>query len=89
MHRPRVDPIDAVYAAFCKRMARLGYIRSAHEGPRAYADRLQSAVTLTAHHKHLARQFLMQYEEYRYARNQMAERTVTRTTLLALLKQIQ
>jgi len=89
MHRSRMDPIDALYAIFCKRMARLGCIRHTHEGPRAYADRLQDAGTLTAHTKHIARQFLMQYEDYRYARNQIAERLVTRTTLLALLKQIQ
>ncbi|GGI18396.1 transglutaminase TgpA family protein [Oxalicibacterium faecigallinarum] len=88
MHRPRVDPIDALYVTFCKRLARQGFARLNHEGPRAYGSRLQQTDALSAHTRHIAQQFLSRYEEYRYARNQTSERLVTRSTLHALLKQI-
>ena len=64
--RRKLDPVDAVYATLCKSMARRGYPRQEHEGPRAYARRLLRADALTKDKKHALRDFLALYEQSRY-----------------------
>ena len=60
--RRKVDPLVAAYAQFCKLMARRGYPRHAHEGPRTYALRLLAADTaLTDKRKHAAGKFITLY----------------------------
>ncbi|MFD2273470.1 DUF4129 domain-containing protein [Undibacterium arcticum] len=44
LNRPRRDPFDAIYSAFCQQMARRGTARAIHEGPRAYAARLKTSL---------------------------------------------
>lgn len=63
--RRRVDPIDALYSALCKRLAQLGYARLPDEGPTAYAARLANAPFAPARQDALA-EFLRCYSAYRY-----------------------
>src|SRR5439155_17733805 len=64
LNRPRRDPFDAIYSAFCQQMARRGTTRAIHEGPRAYAARLKTS--LPADKQAAAEQFLMLYEQIRF-----------------------
>ncbi|HWU96942.1 MAG TPA: DUF3488 and transglutaminase-like domain-containing protein [Oxalicibacterium sp.] len=67
--RRKVDPVDAVYVALCRQMARRGYPRHPHEGPRAYARRLLRVdATLTEEKKQALRNFLALVEQSRYGR---------------------
>jgi transglutaminase-like putative cysteine protease len=63
--RRRVDPVDALYSALCKRLAQLGHARQPDEGPTAYAARLARANLEPARHIAIA-QFLRCYSAYRY-----------------------
>ena len=63
--RRRIDRIDALYLALCKRLAQQGHARLAGEGPTAYAARLASAPFALARHQALS-QFLRCYSAYRY-----------------------
>jgi len=41
--RPRGGPATRAYAEFCRRLARIGFARDAHEGPLEYAERIADA----------------------------------------------
>lgn len=67
MKRNRVDPIDALYQSLCKQMARHGYARSIHEGPRAFGARLTAEGSpLPPEKKAAVARFLELYEALRY-----------------------
>lgn len=85
VHRRKIDPIDAVYEALCKLMARQGVARAMHEGPRAYASRLMAENSpLSAEKKAAVAKFLKLYEGLRYGPPTMAT-TATLSTLKSLL----
>jgi transglutaminase-like putative cysteine protease len=42
-HQPRIAPIEFLYAAFCRNMARRGVPRATWEGPLAYTERVAEA----------------------------------------------
>lgn len=65
--RQKRDPLDAIYRTFCQRLAHLGpaYVRLAHEGPRAYAERL-ATLPLAPEKKAAIARFLACYELARY-----------------------
>ena len=42
-HQPRISPVEFLYAAFCRNMARRGVPRAAWEGPLAYTERVAEA----------------------------------------------
>jgi transglutaminase-like putative cysteine protease len=42
-HQPRIAPIEFLYAAFCRNMARRGVPRAMWEGPLAYTERVAEA----------------------------------------------
>ena len=67
MKRPKLDPIQAVYAKFCDEFARRGLRRASHEGPRAYLARLTAPESpLAADKKIAAARFLHFYEAVQY-----------------------
>lgn len=67
LHQQKRDPVDAVYQAFCRRMARRGLPRAIHEGPRDYALRLTSNDSpLSDKTKAALARFLEVYETVRY-----------------------
>jgi hypothetical protein len=67
MNRNRTDPIEALYLSLCQQMARHGYNRSIHEGPRSYAARLTAAESsLPSEQKAAVERFLKLYEAVRY-----------------------
>ncbi len=67
MNRQKIDPAQELYVALCQQMARLGYPRAAHEGPRTYRLRLTAAdSTLTPPRKAAVARFLALYESIRY-----------------------
>lgn len=80
-NRRKIDPVGAAYARLCKQMARLGYPRQPHEGPRSYSVRLMSAPALTQEQKHAARNFLILYEAALY-------RPLAKTSLPDLLSKL-
>lgn len=87
--RRKVDPLVAAYAQFCKLMARRGYPRHAHEGPRTYVLRLLAADTaLTDKRKHAAGKFITLYEQVRYGRAEHLSPSDALATLKSLLTQI-
>ena len=42
-HQPRITPVEFLYAAFCRNMARRGVPRASWEGPLAYTERVAEA----------------------------------------------
>jgi transglutaminase-like putative cysteine protease len=60
------EPVDAVYAAFCRLMARRGMPRAPHEGPHSYARRLQ-AMQVPDEKKQAMQAFLKLYGALKYA----------------------
>ena len=42
-HQPRIAPVEFLYAAFCRNMARRGVPRATWEGPLAYTERVAEA----------------------------------------------
>ncbi len=83
--RQPADPVDRLYAAFCKRIARRGCPRHMHEGPDAYARRLLTESSLDENELLVTQTFLKLYAEYRYGYDRPSS---TRTTLQSLLKRI-
>ncbi|MFC3107164.1 DUF3488 and DUF4129 domain-containing transglutaminase family protein [Undibacterium arcticum] len=83
LNRPRRDPFDAIYSAFCQQMARRGTARAIHEGPRAYAARLKTS--LPADKVAAAERFLMLYEHIRFGSGSTAH-VKERSAALARLK---
>lgn len=65
--RPKIEPVDALYLAFCQSMARRGHPRAIHEGPRAYGARL--AAELAADRYLPVARFMALYEQARYGKN--------------------
>ncbi|MNR88104.1 Protein-glutamine gamma-glutamyltransferase [compost metagenome] len=88
-YRRKSDPIHAAYAQFCKQMARHGYPRLPHEGPRSYSNRLLADDSaLTQKRKHAAGKFMTLYENLRYGRAEQLSPTHALSTLKSLLNQI-
>ena len=66
-NRQKLNPVDRLYQALCRQMARRGCAPAKHEGPRAYAMRLTSASSpLNPVQKTAAARFLELYESIRY-----------------------
>lgn len=78
--RPKIEPIDALYSALCRNMARRGHPRAIHEGPRAYGARL--AKELAADRYAPVARFLALYEQARYGKHDAA----TRSAMISELK---
>lgn len=72
-NRVKIDPVDALYHALCKQLARQGYQRAAHEGPQSYRQRLMASGShLAPEKKAAAARFLEIYETIRYGAGQPA-----------------
>jgi transglutaminase-like putative cysteine protease len=66
-NRQKLNPVDRLYQALCRQMAQRGCAPAKHEGPRAYAARLQSAASpLAPAQQAAAVRFLELYESFRY-----------------------
>lgn len=66
-NRHKADPVEAVYQALCRHMARRGYAKAIHEGPRAYGSRLSAPESTLPNEKKAAiMRFMMLYESARY-----------------------
>lgn len=73
LHERKRDPMEAVYDAFCKRVAKRGFPRAIHEGPRSYRARLTSeASQLSSEQKAALARFLEFYETVRYGASEHA-----------------
>jgi protein-glutamine gamma-glutamyltransferase len=81
------DPVEAVYESLCKRLARRGFPRAAHEGPRSYGARLTSPESpLPLQQKAALARFLDLYETVRYGATEFA-RPVAVSRLKSLLSE--
>ncbi|PUA17223.1 DUF3488 and transglutaminase-like domain-containing protein [Glaciimonas sp. PCH181] len=86
--RNKIAPLDKVYSAFCKRMAKLNMTRQLHEGATAYRQRLCATESpLTPQAKNAAAMFLQSYETFRYSANDGPD-TVSLTSLKSQLKKL-
>ena len=65
--RREIDPVEAVYSSLCKRLAHLGLVRAADEGPTAYAARIAATQQLAPPSREAAAEFLRRYSAWRYA----------------------
>ena len=63
--RPKIDPVDALYSALCRRLGQLGLPRAPDEGPTAYAARV-AAAPLAPGPQTAAGEFLRRYSAWRY-----------------------
>jgi protein-glutamine gamma-glutamyltransferase len=87
--RRGVDPVEAVYSALCKRLARLGLARAADEGPTAYATRVAATQQLAPPSREAAAEFLRRYSTWRYAPPQSSlQPSMQRDRLAAILKNL-
>lgn len=67
LQQKKRDPLVAVYDSLCNRMARMGFPRLPHEGPRAYCDRLTATESpISPETKTALARFLKLYETVRY-----------------------
>lgn len=82
--RRAVDPLEALYAAFCRQQARHGNPRQPDEGPAAYAARLRKRPASAEQHA-AADQFLLLYGTLKYAAPDPESRTASLATLTTLL----
>ncbi|MGV3742336.1 MAG: transglutaminase TgpA family protein [Burkholderiaceae bacterium] len=88
-NRVRIAPADALYAAFCKRMAQRGFPRAPHEGPRAYRARLADAgPDMPVPQRTAAARFLEVYEAARYAPAPKQSGKAHQASLIAQLKSL-
>ncbi|TFW09730.1 DUF3488 domain-containing protein [Oxalobacteraceae bacterium OM1] len=62
----RIDPAARLYRQLCRRLERCGITRAAHEGPRAFAERVMASANLPSAQKQAAASFLRLYETLRY-----------------------
>lgn len=82
----RGDPLDALYARFCRQQARRGYSRAPHEGPHGYAARLATSPATPEAHAAIAR-FLAIYAAMKYGNASPDEQLRARRNLRRLLTQ--
>jgi transglutaminase-like putative cysteine protease len=82
--RRPADPLEALYAAFCKQQLRHGYGRMPSEGPRSYAARLRSMPASTEKHAAME-QFLHLYGMLKYGADGTESRSASLATLTTLL----
>ncbi|MCC7701378.1 DUF3488 domain-containing transglutaminase family protein [Janthinobacterium sp. GW460P] len=80
------DPLDALYAQFCRQQARRGYSRAPHEGPHGYAARLAAGKATQEAHAAIA-QFLAIYAAMKYGNAHPDEQLRARRSLRRLLTQ--
>jgi protein-glutamine gamma-glutamyltransferase len=66
--RSRLNPVDALYSALCKRLNQLGVARAIDEGPKAFAERVAIS-TLDPERQAAATEFLHHYSAFRYGPN--------------------
>lgn len=81
--RQPADPLETLYAAFCRQQARHGYARQPAEGPHSYALRLRQMEASAARHAAMD-QFLHLYGMLKYG----AVRPESRSASLATLKNL-
>ncbi|MES2071447.1 MAG: DUF3488 and transglutaminase-like domain-containing protein [Pseudomonadota bacterium] len=83
LNRVRIAPLDRVYFSLCQKMAKKGYARAAHEGPQAFAQRLQNG--LPADSFAPVQKFLALYTATKYGKNSLPQAAVVSRlkTLLA------
>ena len=79
------DPLDRLYARFCRQQARRGCSRAPHEGPHGYAARLAASQAAPAAHEAMAR-FLAIYAAMKYGNASPDEQLRARRDLRRLLK---
>jgi transglutaminase-like putative cysteine protease len=84
LRRRPADPLDGLYAAFCRQQARHGYARTPAEGPRSYAARLRAMPASPAKHAAME-QFLHLYGMLKYGAGGTESRTASLATLKTLL----
>ena len=83
--RQPADPLDGLYAAFCRQQARHGWARKPAEGPHSYAARLRAMAA--SEEKHAAMdQFLHLYGMLKYGAGGTESRTASLATLNTLLR---
>ncbi|MDN2711911.1 DUF3488 and transglutaminase-like domain-containing protein [Janthinobacterium sp. SUN118] len=82
----RGDPLDTLYARFCRQQARRGYSRAPHEGPHGYAARLAAGSATPETHAAIAR-FLAIYAAMKYGNASPDEQLRARRSLRRLLTQ--
>lgn len=76
LRRQRRDPVQVLYQSLCRRLARQGFPREPHEGPRAYAARLTAAQSpLSPAKKAALARFLACYETVRYGTAEQAPKS--------------
>lgn len=80
------DPLDALYAQFCRQQARRGYSRAPHEGPHGYAARLAAGKATPEAHAAIAL-FLAIYAAMKYGNASPDEQLRARRSLRRLLTQ--
>ncbi|SDH76511.1 DUF3488 and transglutaminase-like domain-containing protein [Janthinobacterium sp. YR213] len=80
------DPLDILYAQFCRQQARRGYSRAPHEGPHGYAARLAAGKATQEAHAAIA-QFLAIYAAMKYGNANPDEQLRARRSLRRLLTQ--
>lgn len=84
LHEKKRDPIEAVYESLCRRLAKKGFPREQHEGPRSYRARLTSDdSSLPPNQKAALARFLDLYETVRYGATDL-----TRPAAVARLKSL-
>jgi hypothetical protein len=82
--RRPADPLEALYAAFCRQQLRHGYGRAPSEGPRSYAARLRTMPASTDKHAAME-QFLHLYGMLKYGAGGTESRSASLATLTTLL----
>jgi len=86
MNRSKAEPVEALYRALSKQLARYGCERKIHEGPRAYGIRLTAADSpLPPEKKAAVARFLEYYEAARYGSADIASPASVISTLKSLL----
>ncbi len=80
------DPLDRLYAQFCRQQARRGYSRAPHEGPHGYAARLAAGQATQEAHAAIA-EFLAIYAAMKYGNANPDEQFRARRSLRRLLTQ--
>jgi hypothetical protein len=85
MNRTKLDPASKLYATFCRRMARFGILRAAHDGPRTFMTAVAANALLPEHTKVAALRFLEGYEALQYGTVEPRQRRAALSQLHTLL----